>query len=118
MFRSALRPIFVPRFFHAQRPAFAKQPQQYQYFQGRQSRNWIQDRRVWLTAGSLFTIYYVSHLETVPMSNRRRFMSVTLQEEEAMAKMAYNDILTQFRGRFLAPYHPVCIAAVMSVDND
>jgi hypothetical protein len=45
-------------------------------------------------------------------------MSVTLQEEEAMAKMAYNDILTQFRGRFLAPYHPVCIAAVMSVDND
>ena len=50
--------------------------------------------------------YYVSHLEQVPMSGRRRFMDCSPTTERAMAKQAFDEITRQYRGRFLPPNHP------------
>ncbi|KAF9193672.1 hypothetical protein BGZ50_007248 [Haplosporangium sp. Z 11] len=46
--------------------------------------------------------YYVTHLETVPMTGRRRFMDVSVHQEELMAKEAYK----QYRHKMLPSNHP------------
>lgn len=59
---------------------------QYQRF----SKNKIpfyQSKRFWVTTGTgtvLFGGYYVTHLETVPISGRTRFMDITPRQEEGM----------------------------------
>ncbi|KAI8606657.1 peptidase family M48-domain-containing protein [Dissophora ornata] len=50
--------------------------------------------------------YYVTHLETVPMTGRRRFMDVTPQQEEMMAKEAYKQVMSEFGHKMLPSNHP------------
>ena len=57
--------------------------------------------------GGVFLAYYISNLEVVPMSGRRRFMAVDQAEEEQMAKMAYRTIINEYKNRILPGYHPV-----------
>lgn len=73
-------------------------------------RPFYQQRRFWLLAagtGGVFGAYYISNLEVVPISGRRRFMAVDQSEEEQMAKMAYKSIINEYRNRILPGYHPV-----------
>jgi len=58
------------------------------------------------TGTVMFGGYYVTHLEKVPISGRRRFMDVTPRQEEAMAVQAYNDIMFTYGRRILPPNHP------------
>ncbi|CAG8625420.1 5094_t:CDS:2 [Funneliformis caledonium] len=51
--------------------------------------------------GGLGGIYYASHLETVPITNRRRFIDVTPKQEEKLAQQAYHEIMTQYGNKIL-----------------
>ncbi|KAF9360531.1 hypothetical protein BGX26_008951 [Mortierella sp. AD094] len=50
--------------------------------------------------------YYVTHLETVPVSGRRRFIDVSVSQEEAMAKEAYKQVMREYGRKLLPPNHP------------
>ncbi|KAG2217495.1 hypothetical protein INT45_012613 [Circinella minor] len=66
-------------------------------------------KRLWVFVGTgtvLFGGYYVTHLETVPLSGRLRFMDVTPRQEEAMARQAYSEVMAQFGNRILPSFHP------------
>ncbi|KAG0006546.1 hypothetical protein BGZ65_006814 [Modicella reniformis] len=69
----------------------------------------IQDRRYQIL-GAVVTVgagaYYVAHLETVPVTGRRRFIDVSLKQEEMMAKEAYKQVKRQFGHNLLPPNHP------------
>ncbi|CAG8538647.1 10717_t:CDS:2 [Acaulospora morrowiae] len=63
-----------------------------------------QKRIFWVYFGGVgaFTgIYYMTHLETVPITNRRRFLDVTPKQEEYMAQQAYRQIMNQYQGHIL-----------------
>ncbi|KAJ3233428.1 hypothetical protein HDU81_002287 [Chytriomyces hyalinus] len=85
----------------------------YQYFNQRPNRNLYQDKRVWTVlggAGVLGGVYYVSHLETVPLSGRTRFMDVSEEMEAEMGKQAYKQIMQEY-GRHIVPnYHPAAVS--------
>ncbi|RIB22452.1 peptidase family M48-domain-containing protein [Gigaspora rosea] len=51
--------------------------------------------------GILFGIYYVNHLEVVPISNRRRFIDVTPKQEARLAQQAYSEIMKRYRHKIL-----------------
>lgn len=91
------------------RRAFQSGPQ-YQYFRTRQSGpKFYQSRNFWIGAGcvgSLGTVYYVNHLETVPISNRVRFMNTSRRQEVAMGRSAYQEIMHQYGHRILPSSHP------------
>ncbi|KAG0023006.1 hypothetical protein BGZ80_010626 [Entomortierella chlamydospora] len=56
------------------------------------------DKRYQLAAGVVAVGaggYYVTHLETVPMSGRRRFIDVSVSQEKAMAKEAYKQVMRE-----------------------
>lgn len=52
------------------------------------------------------TGYYVTHLEHVAITDRRRFMNVSAEDEAAISKQSYNEIMTQYRGQLLPESHP------------
>jgi predicted Zn-dependent protease len=52
------------------------------------------------------TSYYVYHLDTVPISNRRRFLDITPKQEQAIAQLSYNEIMTEYGKRILPASHP------------
>ncbi|ORZ37148.1 mitochondrial metalloendopeptidase OMA1, partial [Catenaria anguillulae PL171] len=54
-------------------------------------------------------MYYVTHLEVVPISGRRRFMDVTPAMETAMSQQAYAEVMREYAGRFLPSYHPTVL---------
>ncbi|KAF9289198.1 hypothetical protein BGZ74_000764 [Mortierella antarctica] len=60
-------------------------------------------------AGGVVTVgaggYYVTHLETVPMTGRRRFMDVSIKQEEMMSKEAYNQVMHQYHSKILPQNH-------------
>lgn len=69
----------------------------------------LQDRRYQIVGGVVAVgagAYYVTHLETVPVTGRRRFIDVSLKQEEIMAKEAYKQTMRQFGNRMLPPNHP------------
>ncbi|RKP24554.1 hypothetical protein SYNPS1DRAFT_23371 [Syncephalis pseudoplumigaleata] len=39
--------------------------------------------------------YYITHLETVPMTGRRRFMSISPESEEKLAKISYQSVMQE-----------------------
>lgn len=49
--------------------------------------------------------FYVYNLEEVPVSGRRRFNIITIEQEIELSKQMYAEILQQYRGQIL----PVCI---------
>lgn len=52
------------------------------------------------------TLYYASHLETVEITGRRRFMNVSASAEAAASKESYDQIMQQFSGQVLPESHP------------
>ncbi|KAI9209631.1 peptidase family M48-domain-containing protein [Polychytrium aggregatum] len=80
----------------------------YQYFRSR-STPLYQTRRFWIVSGALgtfCTIYYLSHLETVPMSGRTRFIDMTPEQEEQMGREAYHSVIQQYQHKILPWNHP------------
>ncbi|RHZ89749.1 hypothetical protein Glove_11g57 [Diversispora epigaea] len=68
-----------------------------------------QKRKFWMWIcglGGLSGFYYVSHLETVPISNRRRFMDVTPKQEELMAQQAFKQVISHYQKHILYPSDP------------
>lgn len=51
-------------------------------------------------------LYYISHLDTVPISGRRRFLDLSIKDELALSKISYSQIMTQFSSAVLPQYHP------------
>ncbi|KAG0053969.1 hypothetical protein BGZ83_000113 [Gryganskiella cystojenkinii] len=49
--------------------------------------------------------YYVTHLETVPMTGRRRFMDISQSQEAVMAQEAYQQVMHQYGNQILPPNH-------------
>ncbi|KXS17901.1 hypothetical protein M427DRAFT_30031 [Gonapodya prolifera JEL478] len=106
---------------HAPRPSFAathpatvqrrhqwnRRPD-YVYFEN--TRPPIYARRsFWGYAGvclGLGGVYYMSHLEEVPLTKRRRFLDITPSQEEILARSAYKQIMTEYGNRILPPSHP------------
>jgi hypothetical protein len=79
--------------------------QRYERFRG--ATPFYQKQMFWVytgTVGGLRGVYYVSHLETVPVTDRRRFIDVTPKQEEKIAQQAYNEIMKQYGRRILSPY--------------
>ncbi|KAG0265308.1 hypothetical protein BG011_005008 [Mortierella polycephala] len=63
------------------------------------------DKRYQVIGGAVTVgggLYYVTHLEKVPMTGRRRFMDVSVHQEEMMAKEAYN----HYQHQMLPDNHP------------
>ncbi|EPY52816.1 metallopeptidase Oma1 [Schizosaccharomyces cryophilus OY26] len=70
------------------------------------------DKRFQLIVGALIAtggVYYFTHLEYVPISNRRRFNDVSLDFERKMAQSAYKEIMSQYGDRMLPSYHPTTL---------
>ncbi|KAJ3356995.1 hypothetical protein HDU83_009165 [Entophlyctis luteolus] len=54
----------------------------------------------------LIGLYYVTHLEQVPVSGRTRFMDMSKFEEDYMAKQAYEGIMHEFGHQIVPSSHP------------
>ncbi|KAG9286464.1 hypothetical protein G9A89_014630 [Geosiphon pyriformis] len=54
----------------------------------------------------LTRVYYYTHLETVPLTGRRRFMDVSPKQEELIAQQAYREIMSQFHNKILPTWYP------------
>ncbi|KNE61562.1 hypothetical protein AMAG_06378 [Allomyces macrogynus ATCC 38327] len=70
---------------------------------------WYQNRTTLYGTGIAVvgtSLYYVAHLEEVPISGRRRFMNVSTEREEQMAKTAYNQVMMQYGPHMLPATHP------------
>jgi predicted Zn-dependent protease len=58
---------------------------------------------VGLVGGSGYILY---HIEKVPVSGRKRFISVSPEEEEMMSKVALEGLMKQTQGAILPSWHP------------
>lgn len=56
-----------------------------------------------MTAGGVF---YYTHLERAPISNRRRFMVVSKAMEQAIGSEGYDEVLQQYGSKLLPEHHP------------
>ncbi|KAI9852985.1 MAG: T-complex protein 1 subunit theta [Thelocarpon superellum] len=59
-----------------------------------------------LGVGGLGGVYYVQHIEEVPITGRRRFNILSGDDEEQMAVSMYQQTLQQYRGQLLSAHHP------------
>ncbi|TPX43683.1 hypothetical protein SeMB42_g04642 [Synchytrium endobioticum] len=82
---------------------------EYQYFQNQKLPFWRSATfpRYAVGAVVIFGVYYVSHLEEVPISGRRRFINVSPQLEEKLARSEYAELMNEYRDRTLPSWHPV-----------
>lgn len=64
--------------------------------------------------GLAFGWYYTSHLETVPISGRRRFNDVSEAQERFLGDQAFKEVLREHQGRFLPSFHP-SVASIRNV---
>jgi hypothetical protein len=75
------------------------------YFKRRKSLNWIP-----YLAGISLGFFVFLRLETVPISGRRRLMLKSpfsfFSSDRKVADAAYQELLVQFKGRFLPSYSP------------
>ncbi|KAJ3356224.1 hypothetical protein HDU91_005569 [Kappamyces sp. JEL0680] len=70
------------------------------------SRRWI-----WVGgAAVLGGLYYITHLETVPVSGRKRVMLVGREWDRQIANSAYQSLLREYQGRMISPSHPSSVA--------
>jgi predicted Zn-dependent protease len=72
---------------------------------------WSSPTFLWamMATGAIGLAYILTHLERVPVSNRRRFMAMSKADEAKMAKMAFNEIMQEYEGKTLPPNHPSTI---------
>ncbi|KAJ3147544.1 hypothetical protein HDU86_007942 [Geranomyces michiganensis] len=54
-------------------------------------------------------VYYVSHLDTVPVTQRRRFIDISVEKEKMMAQQGYHEIMREFGRHILPPAHPYSV---------
>ncbi|KAJ3293963.1 hypothetical protein HDU79_011728 [Rhizoclosmatium sp. JEL0117] len=80
----------------------------YQYFQQRSVPFYQNKRNLAIVGGGagLVGLYYATHLETVPISNRTRFMDMTKEDEEMMGKQAFEETMREFGKAIVPAYHP------------
>ncbi|KAJ3133422.1 hypothetical protein HDU90_005741 [Geranomyces variabilis] len=65
---------------------------------------------LWLGGGTAVGgAYYLSHLDTVPVTQRRRFMDISVDTEKLMAQQAYHEVMREFRHHILPPAHPYSV---------
>jgi Zn-dependent protease with chaperone function len=72
------------------------------------------DRRRYLwymvgVTGSVGIIYYIYHLERVPISGRLRFMNVTRKQEQMMGDMAFQSMIEEVGKSILPSWHPLTL---------
>ena len=84
----------------------------YEYFRNRKQQNYFFGYyfNPWITGGvlvSLYGIYYVTHLERVPLSDRIRFMNVSKQKEADMSHIQFNQLMAEFGSRILPENHEI-----------
>ncbi|CAG8506669.1 2635_t:CDS:2 [Cetraspora pellucida] len=97
----------IPTLFndHSQIPPRPPQLPPYpQYRRVKRVPPFYKKRTFWIYTGGggfLLTVYYVNHLEVVPISNRRRFMDVTPKQEAKLAQQAYSEIMRRYHHNIL-----------------
>lgn len=97
---------FKPRFASYQR--FGQKPQ-YSNFGpfARVQYIWRNYQTPILITGAGGGTFYVLNLEEVPVSHRRRFNCISPElEKKLLAGQGYEEILQEFRGKFLPDHHP------------
>ncbi|KAG2354235.1 peptidase family M48-domain-containing protein [Suillus spraguei] len=85
---------------------------QYTRFPSEQHRNpsgeAIDNRmKIVIALAAVAGTYYVVHLEQVPETGRWRFMDISPKYETKLAQAAYDELLTEFRGKILPSNHPI-----------
>ncbi|CAJ0750554.1 9365_t:CDS:2, partial [Entrophospora sp. SA101] len=79
-------------------------PKHSQYQRFSNSIPFYQKRIFWIytgAVGGLTSVYYVSHLEKVPITNRRRFMDVSPKQEEKLSQQAYHEVMEKYSNKIL-----------------
>jgi predicted Zn-dependent protease len=56
--------------------------------------------------GGAVGIFYMANLETVPLSNRRRFNVISPQLEAQLGEQQFRQILQEYRGQILSDWDP------------
>lgn len=51
-------------------------------------------------------VFYVTHLERAPISNRLRFMLISKSTEQMIGNEGYQEVLDQYKGKLLSDRHP------------
>ena len=67
---------------------------------------WRNYRPIIVVTGVGGGVFYVSNLEQVPMTGRRRFNIISPEFEKQISDQQYEDTLRQFRGKILPANHP------------
>ena len=67
---------------------------------------WRNYRTIVVVAGAGGGVFYVSNLEQVPFTGRRRFNIVSPEIEKQISNASYEGILQQYSGKLLPPDHP------------
>ncbi|KAJ3191995.1 hypothetical protein HK101_007193 [Irineochytrium annulatum] len=82
--------------------------EEYEYFDRGNETFYARNRTfIWLgSAGGAFSIYYLLHLEEVPMTKRRRFIDISPDEEVGISRSAYASVMQQYQHLIVSPYHP------------
>ncbi|OAJ38434.1 hypothetical protein BDEG_22366 [Batrachochytrium dendrobatidis JEL423] len=80
----------------------------YQRFKNGHPRIYPSKRFYLLIGGCivLFSVYYYEHLETVPISGRRRFNDVSPGMERLIGNQTYEAVMHEYRHAILPAYHP------------
>ncbi|KAJ3253840.1 hypothetical protein HK103_007701 [Boothiomyces macroporosus] len=88
----------------------AQPPGRPKYFENKKRRLDLKPM-LYIGGGFIFFggIYYVTHLENVPISNRSRFMAVSESQEIAMGEEAYLQLKRQYQHAILPPDHPLSL---------
>ncbi|KJA20647.1 hypothetical protein HYPSUDRAFT_216871 [Hypholoma sublateritium FD-334 SS-4] len=82
----------------------------------RRRRNDLRDWRTWdlrftlaVGAGTLATVYYLSHQEQVPDTGRWRFMNTSPEAEAQLAEDLYKELRQELGSKILPSHHPISI---------
>ena len=102
---------YFPRFSRSPFSTTAPRPAQYNAFARAQYVRYLWKsspafRIAVGSAGGAGVIFYVSHLETVPGSGRRRFNCVSPETEKWLAQQEYQETLKEFGGQILSEASP------------
>lgn len=73
-------------------------------------RDWVYDRRKKISRVALVAVgvggYYWYHLEETPITGRRRFMTMSEAQEEALSELTLRQVIQEYRRAVLPPSHP------------
>jgi metalloendopeptidase OMA1, mitochondrial len=78
---------------------------------------WRNYQKPIIFVGAAGGVFYVSNLEQVPITGRRRFNVIGPDMEKQLALQGYEEILRQYRGKILPPNHPYTEMAARVVER-